>query len=59
MCIVQVEVKRNPATGKVDITGRLAVVMNGGEYDRVEVGAANRVNNGIRDMILKMEEVGL
>ena len=57
MCIVQVEVKRNPATGKVDLTGRVAVVMNGGECDRVEICAANRVNNGIRDMILKMGEV--
>lgn len=56
MCIVQVEVKRNPATGKVDLTVRLAVVMDGGKCDQVEIGAANRVHNGIRDMILKMGE---
>ena len=56
MCIVQVEVKRNPAAGKVDLTGRLAVVMNGGECDQAEIGEANRVHDGIRDMILKMGE---
>lgn len=59
MCIVQVEVKRNPATGKVDLTGRLAVVLDGGKCDQAEVAAANRVHEGIHDMIVKMGEVGL